>query len=88
MKKFSEYVEETTIAEKDLSKGRFEINETETEIVFKYSKGTDINAFIMKVSGDDNLSVALKVNNKEVVMNDITRARFIMKMREFLQKIK
>jgi hypothetical protein len=88
MKKFSEYVEENTLAEKDLGGGRFEIDESDNTVSFKYFKGGEMNVFKMDVSGDENVSVTLRVNNKEVIMNDITKSKFIMKMREFLQKIK
>jgi hypothetical protein len=37
---------------------------------------------------DETISVVLRVNNKEVVLNDLPKAKFIMKMREFLASIK
>jgi hypothetical protein len=87
MKKFSEYVEENTLAEKDLGGGRFSVEESDDSVSITYTKGNDMNMFQMYLNGE-NISVALKVNGKEVIMNDMPTQKFVMKMREFLQKIK
>jgi hypothetical protein len=87
-KSFTDYVMENTISEKDLGKGRFEIFDTGFGDSFQYSKGT-ANFFEMTVSDDeDEVDISLKVDNKEVIMNGLPRAKFILKMREFLAKIK
>lgn len=87
MKKFSEYVEENTLAEKDLSGGRFSVEESDDSVSITYTKGNDMNMFQMYLNGE-NISVAVKVNGKEVILNDMPTQKFVMKMREFLQKIK
>ncbi len=87
MKKFSEYVVENTIAEKDLSGGRFSIEDTEDSISITYTKGNDSNMFQMWTNGE-SISVAVKANNKEVVLNDMPKQKFLLKMREFLSKMK
>lgn len=87
MKKFSEYVEENALAEKDLGGGRFSVEESDGSVSITYTKGNDMNMFQMYLNGE-NISVALKVNGKEVIMNDMPTQKFVMKMREFLQKIK
>jgi len=87
MKKFSEYVEETTLAEKDLSGGRFSVEESDDSASITYTKGNDMNMFQMYLNGE-NISIAVKVNGKEVILNDMPTQKFVMKMREFLQKIK
>ena len=87
MKKFSEYVEENTLAEKDLSGGRFSVEESDNSASITYTKGNDMNMFQMYLNGE-NISVAVKVNGKEVILNDMPTQKFVMKMREFLQKIK
>jgi hypothetical protein len=88
-KSFTDYVMENTIAEKDIGKGKFDVDSSGDGITFRYFKGNDMNVFEMFVGGEeDNVGISLKVNNKEVIMNELPRARFILKMREFLSKIK
>lgn len=87
-KDFNEYVLEQTLAEKDLAGGRFNIEETEDSASLTYTKGGDMNMFQIWDTDEKTISVSLKVNNKEVVMNDLPKAKFLMKMREFLSKIK
>lgn len=84
MKNFSDFIlEEQTVAEKDLAGGRFNVDDSS----ITYKKGGDMNMFQISES-DGSISVTLRVNNKEVVMNDLPKAKFIMKMREFLASIK
>lgn len=87
-KDFNEYVLEQTLAEKDLGGGKFSIEENEDSASLTYTKGGDMNMFQIWDTDENTISVALKVNNKEVVMNDLPKAKFLMKMREFLTKIK
>jgi hypothetical protein len=81
---------ENTIAEKDLEKGKFAVYSTGIDgVSFSYSSGNDMNFFIMYVGDEnENVGISLKVNGKEVIMNGLPREKFIMKMREFLAKIK
>jgi hypothetical protein len=84
MKNFSDFIlEEQTVAEKDLSGGRFTVDNSS----ITYKKGGDMNMFQISDS-DETISIVLRVNNKEVVLNDLPKAKFIMKMREFLASIK
>lgn len=94
-KTFADYVMENTIAEKDLEGGKFFITDLGETISFRYSKGNQTNVFMLEVGKPDEygpefdtLDVLLKVNGKEVIMNGLPREKFIMKMREFLAKIK
>lgn len=94
-KSFTDYVMENTVAEKDLEGGKFSIVDNGETMSFYYSKGNKMNAFQLEVgkpdeygSEFDTLDVMLRVNSKEVIMNGLPRERFIMKMREFLSKIK
>jgi hypothetical protein len=88
MKKFSDYIQESVLAEKDLTKGRFDIEESGDSVIFRYSKGNDMNKFEMTVGAGENVSVKAVANGKEIILNELPRQRFIQKMREFLSKMK
>lgn len=92
-KTFTDYVMENTIAEKDLEGGRFEVESSFGDgTFFRYFKGNEMNILELFVAGEgpgpDTVNVSLKVSGKEVIMNGLPRERFILKMREFLAKIK
>lgn len=89
-KSFTDYVMENVLAEKDLERGKFEVYTTVNDgVSFVYSSGNNANSFIMFVGDENNnVGVSLKVNGKEVIMNGLPRERFIMKMRDFISKIK
>lgn len=85
-KDFNEYVLEQTLAEKELSGGKFNIEDGES-VSLTYTKGNS-NMLQLWETDAETISFALKVDNKEVVMRDLPKEKFILKMREFLSKIK